>query len=343
MTGPSTNFYVGPQEKHYMIPKRLIYHFSDYAKVSPEATFSETSADAVWLRDVNPDVFQYLWQWLYTGKVRLNSFYASNPDLDGIQKLVHACQLLCRVHILGEHLLFDVRFLESGVQTELDKVVEKAKTKGLPILFSPDIVEEVLSRSAPTNYERDWVWNFSFSLRPIVLRHLCDFHFCTTVDFMIYKNCSQKDGAFAAELLVFLASETKWAKERGEAQVGGPIDVFENEELVTEGQGAPGGAATGTQQNEGIWVALRHICTSEEYIATSIRAFSKHFELDSAFAAKFLNYMATEWHETVERWGKARGTKVDIAEEKAEEERIAQEESLHKSSVQKMIRRDGWS
>ena len=342
ITGPSTNLYVGPQEKHYTIPKRLLYHFSGYAKVCLEGGFLEASANAIHLRDVDPNVFQYLWQWLYTGELRLDSFYASDAYQRNNQGLVQACQLLCRIHTLGERLLFDERFLYFGVQMELDKVIEKAKTWELSIPFNPDTVEEVLSKSAPAQYEVDHWW-FSLSLRPILLQYLCNFQFCTTVEFKDYKNCFRKDGAFAAELLTYLASEIKWAKERGEAQVGRPIDGFEDDQLVTEGQGAPRPAVTGTQQNEGIWVALRHICTSEGCSATDIRAFSKHFELDSAFAADFLNSTAKEWLEIVESWGKERGYEVDVAAEHEEEERIAQEASATDRLVRRIMLRGGWS
>lgn len=369
ITGPSTNFYVGPREKHYMIQKRLLYHFSEYAKMCLEGGFLEAGTNAIYLQDVDPDVFQYIWQWLYTGEMRLDSFYDSVWSRGDGRGLVQAYQLLCRLHVLGERLLFDERFLKSAVQTELNKVIEKAEINELPIPFNPDIVEEVLSESAPAQYENwgfsstdDWDWFFSFSLRPIVLRHWCNFKFCTKVDFKEYKNCFRRDGAFAAELLTFLIGEIKWAKERGEAEVGRPIDAFDiKEEQPTEGQtepldafdmkkeepteGQPGShcATTVTRQYTGIWVALRHVCFSEGCSETAIRAFSKHFELDSLFAAEFLNFAATEWEETVKVWGDKRGEKVDVAAERKKEERLAQEKSDLERSVFNMQQRWGWT
>lgn len=321
MTGPSTNFYVGPQEKHYTIPRRLFDHFSGYAKACLGGVSSESSADPVWLLDVDPNVFQYLWQWLYTGKVRLQSFYASNPDLDDNQRLVQACQLLCQAHMLGERLLFDNRFLESGVEMQLQKVIEEAKTEELPMPLRPDMVEEVLSGFALAQYEESWS---SCTLRPVVLKHLCNFQFCTTVDFTDYENCFQKDGTFAAELLIFLASEIKWAKERGEAQIGRQLYVFGIEEQVTGEQHI----MTTSKLDEGVWVALRHICTSEGYTTNYIRSFSRHFELNAAFAAAFLNQMAKELLWTVKRWGEELGQKVDVAAEKEREGWIADNQQL---------------
>lgn len=318
MTGPSTNLYVGPQKKHYTIPKRLFCHFSGYAKAFLEGGLSEASANAISLPDVDADVFQYLWQWLYTGKVRLNSFYASNTDLDGYERLVQACQLLCRLHILGEHLLFDYRFLESGVQMQLETVIEEAKREELPIPLRPDIVEEVVSRYALAQYTD---FCSSFTLRPVVLRHLCNFQFCTTVDFTDYENCFQKDGALAAELLVFLASEIKWANKRCEAQVGRRVYMYGIEQQFTGGQGSNQLLTTNSQTDEGVWIALRYVCTSEAYTTHYIRSFSRYFELNAAFAAAFLNQMAKELLWTIERWGEERGRKVDVAVEK-EEERI---------------------
>ena len=67
ITGPSTNFYVGPDKTHYTIPKRLLYEFSAFAKPCLEGNFAEATANATWLPDVSPDVFQWIWKWLYQG------------------------------------------------------------------------------------------------------------------------------------------------------------------------------------------------------------------------------------------------------------------------------------
>ena len=319
MTGPSACFSVGPQEKLFTIPKRLLNHFSDYAKTCLESSSSEASAIAIRLLDVDPDVLQYLWQWLYSGNLWVTRCDNYSENWGRHEELVQTCQILCRVHVLGERLLFDYRFLRFVVLMQLDNVIEEANTYELKTPLSPEVVEEVLSGSAPVDYASNDNWSM-FALRSVVLRHLCSYQFYTTVDFKNYVKCFQIDGAFATELVVFLASEIKWAKQRAEAELGWPVDVFGKEDEVTADQGSDQSTPVMTKLNVGVWVALRRICTSERCDSNDIREFSKYFELDGAFAAAFLNHMATEFSLTVERWGKERGEKVDIAAEKGEEE-----------------------
>ena len=342
MTGPSTNFYVGPHEKHYTIPKRLVCQFSDFATACLEGRFSEAGANAVFLPDVDPDVFQYLWQWLYTGELRIPRSNTWDWDQSSSENFTEICRPICRLHTLGERLLFDYRFLELVVQNQLEEAIEEANPNGKVMTLSPEIVEEVLSESTPVVYEKSILSDVP-SLRPFVLRHLCTFDFCMTADFMDYADCFEKDGAFAAEIIIYLASEIKWAKERWEAQVGWPVDVFRNQEQVTGDEGSSQCIASRTKLSEGVWVVLRRICTSAECSATDIRGFSNLFEMDGAFAAEFLNHMATELLLTIEWWGKEREEKVNFAEEKKEEERLEQEAEALQHMTDKAIQRNGWS
>ena len=333
MTGPSTNFYIGPQEKHYTIPKRLLYQFSDYAKACLEGQFSEAGANAVFLPDVDPDVFQYLWQWLYTGKLKIPQSYIWDWAKSKNERFTGICRPLCRLHALGERLLFDYRFLEYVVQHQLDDVIKEANCNEKGMMLSPELVEEVLSESAPVAYE-DPRYDVP-SLRPFVLEHLCTFDFCTTVDFMDYADCFEKDGGFAAEIIIHLASDIRWAKEQWEAQVGRPVDVFRNQERVTEGESSPRCIASRTKLSEGILVVLRRLCTSAECSATEIRDFKYLFEIDGAFAAEFVNHMVTELLLTVERWGEERGEKVDFVAEKEEAEAL---EELTRNMIRRPYR-----
>ena len=343
MTGPSTNFYVGPQEKHYTNPKRLLYQFSDYAKACLEGRFSEASANAVFLPDVDPNVFQFLWQWLYTGKLKIPQFYSWDWDKRRSERFTEICRLFCQLHTLGERLLFDYRFLDFVVQRELEGFIDKAISNKEFIALSPEIVEEVLSDSTPVIYEQFLCLGDVPSLRPFVLRYTCTFQCCTTVDFMDYADCFEKDGRFAAEIMIYLASEIKWAKQRWESQVGWPVDVFRNQEAVTEDEGSSRCIASRTKLTEGIWVVLRRLCTSAECSATEIRNFSNLFEMDGAFTAEFVNHMATELLLTIERWGEERGEKVDFVAEKEEAERLEQEAEDLANYVAKIMRRQGWS
>ena len=339
MTGSSTSFYVGPQKKHYTIPKRLLYHFSDFAKACLESSFSEAGANAIFLPDVDPDVFQYLWLWLYTGELKVYQLDYCAWAISSAEGLVQACRTLCRVHTLGERLLFDYRFLELVVQDQLTEIIDEAKTNRKLMPLSPEIVGEVLTDSAPARYGA-CCWH-SISLRPFVVKHLCTFQFCTTVDFMDYADSFKKDGGFAIEILIFVAGEIRWAKDRGEAEIGGPVDVF-REEQVTENQDFTQCIGTRSKLSQGVWVVLKHICTFAECSTFDLRAFSSLFELDGEFAAEFLNYMATELLLTVKRWGEERGKEVDFTAEKEEEERLAQEADDLERTVQRMMFRWGW-
>ena len=342
MTGPSTNFYVGPQEKHYTIPKRLLYQFSGYAKACLGGGFSEACANAVFLPDVDPDVFQYLWQWLYTGELKISQPWTWDWDQRRIERFTKTFRLLYRLHALGERLLFDYRFLSFVVQHQLEELIEEANSNEKVMTLSPEIVEEVLSESTPVDYEMSMGLDLP-SLRPFVLRHLCTFGFCTTIDFMDYADCFEKDGGFAAEIMIYLASEIKWAKERWEAQVGWPVDVFRNQEQVTEDEGPSRCIASRTKLGEGVWVLLKRLCTSAECSETDIRGFSNLFEMEGAFAAEFLNHMATELLLTIEQWGEEREEKVDFAAEKEEAERLKQEAKDLQNMVDKIMRRQGWT
>ena len=330
MTGPSTNFYVGPQEKHYTIPKRLLYQFSDFAKACLEGQFSEATTNAVFLPDVDPDVFQYLWQWLYTGELKILRSYTYDWQQSRSEKLTEICRPFCRLHILGERLLFDYRFLDHVVQHQMEEVIKEVNSDDKVLPLSPEIIEKVLSESRPVIYDDSSFFEFFDlpSLRPFVLKHLSTFEVCTTVDFMDYANCFEKDGGFAAEIIIYLAEAIGWAKERCQAQVGRPVDVFRDREQVAQDKGSSQCLATRTKLSEGVWVVLKRICTSAEPVSrTKIRGFSNLFEKDGAFAAEFLNHLVTELLLTIERWGGEKGEKVNFVAEKAEAERLEQEEA----------------
>ncbi|KAL9124283.1 MAG: hypothetical protein Q9175_008236 [Cornicularia normoerica] len=215
ITGPSTNFYVGPEETHYTIPKRLLYHFSAFAKPCLEGNFAEAEANTIWLPDVSPDVFQWLLKWLYSGRFK------------------QACRILCRVHALGERLLLNGGF-QDAVRAGLSKLVERAKECGHPNPFSPEIIEEVLSESAPvTRYPR---WS-DLSLRSFLFQQLHDYDFCAEMDFMKCTQCFKLDGAFAAALMLYRARELEWAVELWRAQTESVVDVVGKKLQLAEEEG----------------------------------------------------------------------------------------------------------
>lgn len=240
------------------------------------------------------------------------------------------------MHALGERLLFDSR-LFSDVRLQMEDVFEEAKTLGKPMPMTPEIVEEVLADSRPVVYGISaWV---SLSLRPFILERLCTFDFCTTVDFGEYVDCFERDGAFAAELMAFVADEIKWAVQRWEAEIGWQIDLSDQKKQFAEIQRTSEHSVGKPKERQGIWRVLKVMCTAAGCTAEDLRAFGQLYELNGEIAAEILEYMAAELLWIVERWGEERGEKVDVAAEREEEARIEEEEDAKKRFVQKIMRR----
>lgn len=296
ITGPSTNFYVGMESTHYTIPKRLLYEFCDFAKPCLEGKFAEAEANAVWLPDVSPDVFQWIWKWLYQGELGIERYcYNCNDDRDVCSfynPFVHrrACQLLCRVHILGERLLLDYRFLSHAVHAELQTLIERTKNNDylsdfLPeIPFTPEIIEEVLSQSEPVESFTGW----ATPLRHFLLQQLCDYESCAKMGFMKYSRCFELDGAFAAEIMMYMAGELVWAEDLWGAQTESIVDVVEKRLKLAEEEGYFQALVKKPERRSDLWLALRYLCTFEECTTTDFREFSMCFELDGLFAAEIL-------------------------------------------------------
>ena len=325
-----------------MIPKRLLCHFSKYEEARLEKGSSEAGTNVFKLSDVDADVFQFIWQWLCTGTLKIPRNCTCGWDGCKMDIFQGEIRLLCRVHILGERLLFDYRFLERVVQARLNERIEEAKLNFRLFPLTPEIVEEVLWGSSLVRYDR-YSNRGNHSLRPFVLRHLRSFQFCTTVNFMDYAKCFKNDGAFTAEIVIFLASEIKWARERSEAELGWPLDLFREEKQVSEeDQGYDQDTETRNRLYQGVWFVLRRICTSAECSMTEVRSFSNLFEMDSSFAADFLNHMATELLWIIERWGERRGEVVDFIAERGEGKGITQQTRDIERQVERDMRRDGW-
>ena len=225
--------------------------------------------------------------------------------------------MLRRVYLLGERLLFCDEFL-LNINQELNEVMERAGTAGRSMLLTPDLVQEVLSNSAPLRY-REWTLHLGYD----ILRYVCTFDFCTTVDFMDYAYCFEEDGNFAASIMVYIAKETRWAIEHWDAEVGSAVGVAETKKQFAKHRKwlAPLEPPPG---NEAIWQVLRVMCTSAACTEKDLHAYSKFFEVDGVFTADLLCYMAAELRWTLEMWGGDRGEEVDIAAEKEEDWRIEQ-------------------
>lgn len=205
------------------------------------------------------------------------------------------------MHFLGERVLFDDRLLRAGIQYQLDDIIEEARSSAEFMPLTPEIIEEVLSESASVRYGGRMSWA-SQPLRPLVLRHLCTFQFCTEVDFMDYVGCFENDGAFAAEIMEFMKSEIEWAVKRWEADVEQPVDAAEKEQQFADEEGVAQWVATRPRALQGVGLVLRYFCTFAGCTKTDFRAYSQCFELDGEFAAEILNYMVEELLWIVEMW-----------------------------------------
>ncbi len=277
-TGPKISFIVGPQGKEVVISSGLISHFSDYAKACLNDKYLESCTHTVRLEDVDPTVFRWLRRWVVFGDLEIRRHLDSRvPPLLLNDKLKLACQFLCRLHFLGERLLFDGRLLEDVIQVQLDELIEEAKDKGIPMPLDPEIVEEVLSESAPVRYGGERKGE-NHSLRPFVLRKLCTVDVCTSVDWADYSDCFQLDGAFAAEMMIFLDSEIAWAEE---ARDNRWFDIAGIKDRWMIGG-----------------------CILEECDIMGFREESGCFEEDGAMAAERLGIMAEYFRNVWEAWRK---------------------------------------
>ena len=324
ITGPSTNFYVGPDETHYTIPKRLLYHYSDFAKPCLEGEFAEAGANAVWLPDVSPDVFQWIWKWLYQGRLKVEN-YCYNWDENEEDHLYHlyeqeqlqqACQLLCRVHMLGERLLMDSRFLRT-VQDELKILLKRAKDCKYLNPFTPELIQEVLEQSTPVT---ELCAYSNTSLRSFVFEQLCDYDLCANFDFIKCTKCFELDGAFTANLMHYMSRQLVWAVDLWGAQTESIVDVVEKKLKLAEEEGNHQSMVKTPKRRSDVWLVLRYLCTFEGCTATSLNEYGECFELDGAFAADILAYMAGELRWIREKWGQERGPRVNVAQEKENEE-----------------------
>ena len=320
MTGPSTNFYVGPENNQYTIPKRLIYRYSEYARVCLEGKFPEAAANAIWLPDVDPKVFQLLWRWLHSDTIDIDRYISVDDIWWGMNErkerqivCQRACQLLCRLHILCERLLFDYRFLRGEVQRELDSVIARAETSP----FTVEIIQEVLANSAPVHPE---AYCSITSLRPFLLEHWSNFCLCTTINFYDYVECFEQDGRFAAAVMAYMAWELMWVVSRWGKQTESVVDLDEKKKEFYEKEGLSQSMVKSCGRRQGVWLVCRYMCTFKGCTTTYFPGYSHCFELDGGLAAEIMTYMAEELVWAVDRWGTERGSKVDFTAEKAEEE-----------------------
>lgn len=340
ITGPATNFYVGPNSTHYTIPKRLLYQYSHFAKPCLEGKFAEAGANAVWLPDVSPDVFQWIWRWLYQGSVKienycynldddeLNNTYYSQPQ----ERIQQACQLLCRVHMLGERLLMDYSFFRT-VQEEFKDFIKRLKKCTHLNPFTPELIHEVLSNSMPVS---EFCSYSNTSLRSFVFEQLCDYDFCANFDFMKCSQCLELDGAFAAGLMAYMSRQLVWAVELWGAQTESTVDVVEKKLNLAEEEGNSQVMVKGPKRRSDIWLALRYFCTFQGCTTTSFHEYGECFELDGAFAAEILAYMGGELRWIREKWGEERGPRVNVTEEQENEAWNAE----HFNDIERMVQRN---
>lgn len=74
-----------------------------------------------------------------------------------------------------------------------------------------------------------------------------------------------------------------------------------------------------------LWLIKRYLCTFQGCTKTWCYKYDKCFELDGAFAAETLAYMAGELRWIRGKWGEERGPKVNAAQEHEDEDRNGEE------------------
>ena len=125
----------------------------------------EAVANANWLPYTEPEAFNLLWRWLYTGELNIKEY--CNLDKNW-KKLIKddqdkpVCQLTCRVHIFCESQLFDRRYLAFEVQHQLNLLIEQTDApfihgpKPSPSPFELGIGSNVLRLSSYPSCFKHW-------------------------------------------------------------------------------------------------------------------------------------------------------------------------------------------
>ena len=226
-------------------------------------------------------------------------------------------------------LTLDYRFLNFAVQTEIQMLIADDISWGEQTPLTPAVVQEVLEGSGPVEDFASWSRH---SMRDFVARELCKFKFCTTVNFSDYATCFELDGGLAAELMVYIADETKWALKSWQEEADRILNFDDLKEEWSQQDLFPFKKVDGWK-HPGVWDVLRVMCTSAGCTSMDLRGFAPLFELNGTFASGLLDHMAAELRWFIEQWGCYRNERIDVAEEKEKQEHI---ESMVLRSLQRI-------
>ena len=260
-------------------------------------------------------------------------------------------ELLCQMHMLGERLLFIVENLEGfkeKLSAVMDGFMECVKADGrdcnaTSIQWMADIMYKVLSGSARDQYDSCyWRDTYNLSLRSTLLSYVCNFDFYTRFDFRDCGEALALDGAFAAAVMGYLERDVEWAVELWGAQTQSSVNLADKKIQYARENGDSTTVTTRPREPPGRCLTLRYTCTERGCTSTDFQAYVKRFESDGSFAAEKIDNMVTEMEWVVERWGRERGRKVDVAQEKDDEERCINDYDEYYDLYQ-TVRYNRWS
>lgn len=220
---------MGPKLIHFTLPRKLLYFHSKFAERALKGHFREATKQVLQFPQDDPEVFHWLVQWFYQGKLGIADHLERQHRWRNIPKdwREDSCRLLCRLSILAEKLLDEnpcwSKWPENSIHDDiLDELKELFRgasdgEKHTPVL--PDLVIEVWENTVPDFEEFDWS-SYVFphhrpSLRQIIFHELCSsyFHKVNVLNCEEYSECLLlDDGKFGADVLsdVMSKSNSPW-------------------------------------------------------------------------------------------------------------------------------------
>ena len=102
---------VGSEEKNYILHKELLAHHSGFFRGALSGNFKETDDGVIPLTDVEPEMFAFVIDWMYTGVLDDSAHVHATHDGDDVSFRYHAYVLADRLLIPGlKKAIFEVSF-----------------------------------------------------------------------------------------------------------------------------------------------------------------------------------------------------------------------------------------
>lgn len=119
MSGPRVDIYVGPQKKHFSLPKKLLCYYSEYFQRCLNSNFIESQTQRIDLDQDNIEYFNILVEYMSTGMVMCNALYVFRDGPAGMQECMNF------LDYVDKYGMGDAAF---AVQDSLERVIRSLYT-----------------------------------------------------------------------------------------------------------------------------------------------------------------------------------------------------------------------